>query len=278
MSFFRFLMCFLAAFLLSCGSANVFDSVAKKDSDEALLEDAYKANNSRDYDTAIAKVLAMGAAKQAEPETKRLLASAYAGQCGFNFGDFFSSLTSGSSGSLPFLQYMMNQWTTKPTVRASCRLAEETMKSLSPTFIGRAADDSLFMVFLGLAKIGIFAREIADTNPADGTADNPPFDGTSLAADLVTPTSFCSVDNISDEDVAEIGAGISIVFSNLANVGTSLGNLDLSAISGTVCVGTPNPCSFENEADWIADPTKMKIVRSLLNMNAIGLVNGTPCL
>lgn len=271
MTFLRVSLFAVTAFLLSCGATtNVLDSVGKKDSDEALLEDAYKANNSGDYTTAIAKVLAMGAAKQAEAESKRLLASAYAGQCGFSFGSFFTTLTQGSAGSLPFLQYMMNQWTTKTTVRASCRLAEDAMKSITPTFLGRAADDSLFMVFLGLAKIGIYARELADVSPIDGVADNPPFDG--------LPTgSFCLAANISDNNVAEIGAALSIVFSNLANVSTSLGSLNLTTISGTVCVGSPNPCNFENESDWLADPTKLQVMRSLLNTSAIGLVGGTPC-
>ncbi len=264
---FKILVLISALFLMG-GCSNIFESTANKTTDDALFEDATKANTSSNFDTAIPKIKSMSTAKQSQTATKQLLAYAYAGKCGFNFITYYNSASSGN-GSTAFFLWLMQLWKTTSTDRTYCKLAETTMKSITPTYVGRSQDDSLFMVFLGLAKAGIYLRELADTD-RDGVADNPPFDGTT--------SSFCSSANITDANIAEIAAGVGIAIANSANVSSYLGSFDVTSTLGALCSG--GACSQEDEATIQADATYLKTYRILLNnqsLSSTGVVNGAIC-
>jgi hypothetical protein len=270
-------------FGLSIGCANIYSPAANKATYQAMKEDAQKANDGGQFSTAITDLTTMQTQFPNEyvadySTNQLLLASAYAGQCGFNFASFFTTISGSSPGSTPVLKWLMNNWTTAATVKASCTLAETTMKTIYPTFVGRPADQSLFLVLLEFAKIGVYLREIADTN-RDGLADNPPFDG--------GLSSFCSSANMSDADVAEVGAALGIIVTNMANAG-SLGSFSAGMFTG-VCATLPAPvqatCNavlqIEDEAQFLlpANSGYLKVIRSILNTNNIGVVAvaGTPC-
>jgi hypothetical protein len=258
--------------------ANIFEAASNKTTEEALLEDATKAQNSSNFDTAISKIQELQASYPkylTDPTTLMLLASAYAGKCGFNFGSYLDVVTTTSPGATPALQWLMNQWTTKTTDRTYCRLAEDTVKAITPTYVGRDTNQSFFMVLLGLAKTGIFLRELADTD-RNGTADAPPFD-------LPGTNAFCAAGNISAAQITDIGTGLALVVSNLTNIGGALTGADLSGLT-TVCAGlgapAVNPCYLEDETAFVANAAYVKTIRSMLNVNAlggVGLVNGAPC-
>ena len=264
----------LALVLSSC--SNIYEGAANKSTDQALYEDAVKAQNAADYDTAIAKILELQAnyaSYQTDATTIMLLASAYAGKCGFNFANYFTTITTTSAGTTPLLQWFMNQWTTATTSRTYCRLAENTVKLIKPTYVGRDANQSFFMVLLGMAKMGIYLRELVDTN-RDGTADSPAFDIPGTGA-------FCTAANISDANIADIGTGLSLVVANLTNIGTALSGANIGGLSTACSAFTPNPCLIEDETTFAATAANLSAIRTLLNINTagvgIGLVNGTAC-
>lgn len=275
------LLILLVSLLAAC--ANIYEPAANKTTYQAMKEEAQKANNSSQFATAITNLTTMLSQfpneYAAEYSTNQLLlASAYAGQCGFGFASFFQTVSGSSPGATPILKWLMNNWTTSTTVRASCTSAETAMKTIYPTFVGRPADQSLFLVLLEFAKIGIYLRELVDVDK-DGLADNPPFDG--------GLTSFCDSANFSDANVAEIGAALGIIVTNIANAG-SLGSFSASMFTG-VCSSLPAPvqatCNavlqIEDEAQFLlpANSGYLKVIRSILNTNSIGVVAvaGTPC-
>jgi len=111
--------------LASC--SNIYEPASNKTTYQAMKEEAQKANNSSSFATAIADLIAMQTQFPNEyaadySTNQLLLASAYAGQCGFGFGSFFSTISGSSPGSTPILKWLMNNWTTTTTVKASLSL------------------------------------------------------------------------------------------------------------------------------------------------------------
>jgi hypothetical protein len=108
----------------------------------------------------------------------------------------------------------------------------------------------------------------------DGAADDPPFNAGQPA--------FCNSTNFTDALVAEVGSGVGMVVANLTKVGSGLSGLDTAAIDAacTALAGTlggVNPCLIEDRAVFLADAAKIKAIRTLLNTNSAGMINGAPC-
>jgi hypothetical protein len=266
---------------LSC--SNIFLPAADKTTDAAIYEDGLKALNNQDYDTAIAKLTSLKTDEYTQsPTVKMNLAGAYAGKCGFNFINYIGQMANPNTGGNSIFKFLMNQWTTVTTDRDSCKSAGDVVKSITPTYVGRSADQSLFMALLGLAKMGIYLRELADTD-LDGEAD--------VVFDVTNPVppannAFCLVGNGSDglltnEDIANIGTGLAMFLANLGNVGasfsTSLNTADLTAACNAVGTAPNNPCYMEDEDTFEANPDYLRAIRSLLNVTSTGLVNGLIC-
>lgn len=256
-------------FSLSC--SNIFAPISQTDTDSAKYEDALKAINDSDYVAAITLIESTSSSFRADEEVIKTLAGAYAGKCGLNFIDYFNSLQSVNLSGTTLFLWFMNAWTGATTDSAACTSSETLMKTIHPTVTGRTSDESLFMVILGMTKMGVYLNQIADTND-DGITDSPPFDGTNAG------NSFCSATNISDVQVAEIGAGLGIILANIGNINSSLG-IDLSSVT-SACNALPDPsvCQIEDEATFLAAPTSLLAVRTLLNTSGAGMTaSNNPC-
>ena len=96
MKFFETKIIVLAAILAAFGcSKNLLTDLGSRSSDDALLEDAQKAVNAQQYQSAIDIITTkVSAGGQTKVLAKEILASGYAGACGLNFIDFVTSLSS----------------------------------------------------------------------------------------------------------------------------------------------------------------------------------------
>lgn len=251
---------------MGCGG-NLFQMTSKKDSPEALYQDARNSLNSLDYDTAISKILEIQAkdlafyARCEKVDGVKIcpredLAGAYASKCGLNFVTFVSALSS-SSGS-PFL-YFMQKFQTVSVAPANCYEAQKVIESFG-TSGARTSEQNLFMAVLGMAKIGTYLRDAADTDK-DGTTDAT-FDA-------------CSSSIISEEYDRQVISGMGLVIDNLAAVsavlsGGSSALTDLETIKNTCgasCqITDPYSSSFNDTA-----------VRLLLKSSDKGVQTSSGC-
>lgn len=231
--------------VLGCGG-NLFQLTAKKDTSDAIYQDARSALNNLDYDTAISKILEL----QTKDSTYYLrcekvdgvkvcpredLAGAYASKCGLNFVNFVSSLTS-SSGS-PFL-FFMQKFKSIAVAPSNCYEAQKVIESFGASASARTSEQNLFMAILGMAKMGTYLREVADVDQ-DGSTDAT-FDS-------------CDSGKISEDYLRQVVSGMGLVIDNLAAVsavlsGNSSALTDLDTIKntcGSACsITDPNSSSF----------------------------------
>lgn len=239
-------LCSCLIVLSSCGG-NLFQMTAKKDTSEAIYQDSRNALNNLDYDTAITKILELqtkDAAFYARCEKvdgfkicpREDLAGAYASKCGLNFVTFVSAL-SDSSGS-PFL-YFMKKFQSVTVSPSNCYEAQKVIETFGTTSATRTTEQNLFMAVLGMAKIGTYLRDVADTNQ-DGTTDAT-FDA-------------CADVSISDDYLRQVMSGMGLVIDNLTALtavlsGNSSALTDLEAIRatcGATCAITdPNGAAFD---------------------------------
>lgn len=255
------------AALSSCGG-NLFQLTAKKDTSEAIYQDARTALNNLDYDSAISKITEL----QAKDSTFYLrcekvdgikicpredLAGAYASKCGLNFVNFVSSLTS-SSGS-PFL-FFMQKFKSIAVSPANCYEAQKVIETFASSSGGRTSEQNLFMAILGMAKMGTYLREVADIDQ-DGSTDAT-FDS-------------CDSTKISDNSLRHVISGMGLVIDNLAAVsavlsGNSSALTDLDTIKntcGSACsITDPNSTSYNST-----------VVRNLLKSSDKGIEPSSGC-
>jgi hypothetical protein len=266
---FKIFIC--CSLLLTSSCTNIFKSFSNQQTDSAIAFEIRKAINTTNYDSAITLLATLTADYRYSREGVLLAAAAYAGKCGLNFADFVEDL--GSAAANPLLLQMMNLWNSKAVDYLSCISAQTEMERLAPSYLSRAADDAFFMVILGLVKLGTLLKETTDLDD-DGVADDPPFNAGQPA--------FCNSTNFSDALTAEVGSGIGMVVANLTKVSSGLSGLDTTAIDAacTALAGTlggVNPCLIEDRAVFLADAAKLKAIRTLLNTNSAGMINGAPC-
>lgn len=261
-------------FFLSSSCSNIFLGTANKTTDEALYEEALKAVDKSDYDSAIASIVATSAAFQAQDRVRRTLAGAYAGKCGLDFASYMASFNGASS---QFINSLVMAWSAKTTSRAHCRLAEDTMKLISPTYLTRNASDAFFMFFLGAVKAGVYLKELTDANSDGVPLDNPPYDGSNTTTNPGAG-SFCDSANISDANIAEAGTGISMMIANLTALGGSVTGvtLDLSAVTTACGALNPNPCLIEDETTISGSAGALLLFRTLFNNLALAAA-GSSC-
>ena len=231
---------------IGCGG-NFFQLTAKKDTSEALYQDARDSLNDQDYDAAILKLV--------EIQTKDTsfylrcekvdgikicpredLAGAYASKCGLNFVTFVSSLT--SSTGTPFL-FFMQKFKDVAVSPTNCYEAQKVIETFGATSGARSTEQNLFMAVLGMAKMGTYLRDAADVNQ-DGNAD--------------ATYSSCNSSSISTDYLRQVISGMGLVIDNLAAVSAVLsGNSEaltdleqIKATCGSSCAITdPNSSSFD---------------------------------
>ena len=93
-----------------------------------------------------------------------------------------------------------------------CTLAESKMNEISPNAALRSADDNLFMMFLGMAKIGTYLKFEADTD-GDGLIDRLP---TNFDACLGNGSAVPVAHSFSDPEIKEIVTGLGQILTNFA--------------------------------------------------------------
>lgn len=242
----KIIFAMISALSVGCGG-NLFQLTAKKDSSEALYQDARDSLNDLDYDTAISKIVEIRTKDSnfylrcekvdgIKICPREDLAGAYASKCGLNFVTFVSSLT--SSTGTPFL-FFMQKFKDVTVSPANCYEAQKVIETFGTTSAARSAEQNLFMAILGMAKMGTYLRDAADVNQ-DGSAD--------------AGYSSCNSSSISIDYLRQVISGMGLVIDNLAAVsavlsGNSQALTDLDQIKqtcGSPCAITdPNSSSFD---------------------------------
>jgi hypothetical protein len=226
------------------GCANVFDGMANKNTDEAVYEDAQKAMDASEWDTALSKFSSLSADFQKKPDVIEAWATSYAGKCGLDFVSYFSSLSSASMTGSTIMLFLMNAWTGKDINPAQCTLAQTKMEEISTDPAARSNGQNFFLAILGMVKMGVFLRTYADL---DGTGNKG--DGTPDAA-----VNVCTNDasNLPQAGLDEIITGMGLLTTNLSYLTTVLpaGSTMTALLTiESVCAGLAGACSKTKPAD-----------------------------
>lgn len=245
--------------LVQACTKNVLDSIADKNSDRALFEDARKAVDSADYATAISKITEMSEGGRDDIDVKRLLASAYAGNCGFEFIPFFQDIQDADLTNANFFAVSMAAFVGKAVNPTDCALSLNTFADAYPVLADRPSDISLMMTLLGLAKMGTFIRYKADIDGSDTTGDG------------TVDASFNACTDFTNDDVAEITSGLGTFLINFVSSAASFGGsaTDISAFQTACDTLTSGACS-KTEASDVSN-SDITAMRTILRSNALGI-------
>lgn len=244
----------------SCGP-NALSGLGSQTSDEYYLEEATKANNNQNYDYALDVLLnKLSAGAQARASTKELLASAYAGKCGFNFVDYVTMLSTNTASAV--FNVMMQPFVQVEAAPQYCLLALQTMDSIG-TSGQRTANQNTFSAITGLVLMGISLRAYADKNGTDNNGD-----GLMDVNNMV-----CNAGSVTDDQMNDIIVGYGYFVTNLAYVSASL--LGTSSFDGlnnsiTMCTSTPGADCDVTDKAAVTSQTR-DVMRRLLNTSNYGI-------
>lgn len=253
----NFILCLA---LLATGCSNPLEGLARKDTDEALYEDALKLLDKQDYLGSIEKFEAMSDGFASRTKVREHWAGALAGQCGLNFINYFTQLGDVDFGANPFFKALMDAWTDTDVSPSHCRRAENKIKEIWEGEL-RTGSQQLFMAILSMAKIGTYLRTKADTDK-DGAVD----------AGFTSCTAANDDDHLTNTEVAEIVSGFSLFLLNIVGFGSSLSNSleDLLDDLDFVCQALdPSPCDvFAAES---VDADMITLFRKILDTADVGV-------
>lgn len=248
------LILFLSTYIITSCGENMFKSMAIKDSNDAIFEDALKLMDEQDYDTAISKILSLPSSYQSNKDVKEALAGAYAGKCGLHFLSLVTEL--GTASASTFFKQLMNAYQTKSPLLANCIASENLMKSFGSVG-ARTSDQNFFLLIYGFAKIGLYLRFYADQDQ-NGTTDAT-FDS-------------CDATDISDNEVKEVFTGLGLVIENISGLTATMsggsasdGLDDITAI----CTGLGISCAITDTAS--VTPAMVATMRDLMKSDTIGI-------
>lgn len=230
---------------------NLYEEMASKDSEEAILYAARMALSSGDWDEAISQFARLSTSTLAETDVVVDRASAYAGRCGLDFLNLADLID--NIGTTPLLKLLMDNFpTTVSTNLADCKLAEDLLKTVADTNGVVSTERGRFlMAFSSLAKIGVILNYRADADDDQNVdAGWDPCDGNG-ATDLP------------QNDVSEIGTAIVLFYKNLQ--GFSYG-ADLTQQIDDICTaidGTPYDFCDEIDISGITD-THRQLIRGII--------------
>lgn len=244
----------LLSFFSLLGCANVFESMADKTSDEAILEDARKKMNDGEWSSALEKFASLTDSTKSKPDVIEQWATAYAGKCGLDFIAYFGDLSEASLTGSTIFKYLMNAWTGDVVDPASCTLAHDKMEESSVNPSERSSDQNLFMAVLGMVKIGVYLRTNLDV------------DGTGNLGDNTAEKNPCSTTDLSDANLNEVVTGLGLVTTNLTyltnvlpagSVTSALSDLDTICDSfGSACGRTDPATVTSSDRDAFRDLLK----------------------
>lgn len=142
---------FLFAVIVICTSCdNVFDEVAKKDTEQAVYYEAKLALNERDYTSAISLLQSLGPTFLAQRDVSLVYASAFSGRCGMEFVSLVDSLSNMGASNL-FL-FLMQTYTGAVDQNIADCLASEAILNGFGDYTQRIADENVLMGFSSLQK------------------------------------------------------------------------------------------------------------------------------
>lgn len=244
----------------SCGP-NALSSLASQTSDEYYMEEATKANNSQSYDYALDVLLnKLSPSARASVPAIELLASAYAGKCGFNFVEYVDALANSSSGTA--FGVVMAPFVGVEIDPPFCLTALQTMDTLGAPG-ARTANQNTFSAITGLVLMGASLRSSADNVPVNG-------DGVMDVANKI-----CNAGSVTDSQMNEIIVGYGYFVTNLTYVSASLlGSSSFDSLNDSVAL-----CNSLPGADCdVTDPANVSAgtrtaIRSLLNTSEYGIGN-----
>jgi hypothetical protein len=237
------------------GCSNIFQGLSNKTTDEALFEDVQTLMDEQNWDDAITKLNLLSSEFKTRHDVIETWAGVYAGKCGLNFIDYFTSLGSASLTGTTIFAYFMRAWTGKTVDPDSCTLAQTKMEEISTDPAERTSGQNLFLAVLGMVKIGVYLRAYADRNGAgnlgDGTAE----------------INVCTNDanNLLDAKLDEVITGLGLVTTNIAYLTAVLSNNSISGALdalNTACQASPGACGKTNPAD--ISPADRGLFRDLL--------------
>lgn len=230
------LICFIILeLLLSSCRPNALTGLGSEGSDKYYLEEATKANNAQDYDSALNILLSkLSAAGRSHVDAKLLLAGAYAGKCGFNFINYTTKLAETTSGSA--FKISMLPFVGVSTTPSFCWLSLQTMDSIGSSG-QRTASQNTFTAITGLVMLGASLRTYADQSPAGGNG--------------VADVNICSA--VTNDQMDDIIVGYSYFEENLTYVSASLiGSSSLGSLNSVVSMCTSvagATCTMTNKAN-----------------------------
>ncbi len=252
----------LSIFISSCGP-NALTGLGSQTSDEYYFEEATKANNNQDFDYAIDVLLnKLSATGQASVVGKELLASAYAGKCGFNFVNYVTALAASSSTAV--FKTMMQPFVQVVTAPEYCLLSLQTIDTLGAPGV-RTTNQNTFSAITGLVLMGASMRAYADK---DGTGGNGNGEMDTTVSHLI-----CKDTHVTDDQMNDIIVGYGYFVTNLAYVSASmLGTSSFDSLNDSVdaCNSLPGAdCTVTVKANVSADTRT--IIRLLLNTATYGI-------
>lgn len=244
----------------SCGP-NVLSGLSSQTSDDYYLEEATKANNAQNYDYALDVLLnKLSAGAQAKVTTKELLASAYAGKCGFNFIEYVTSFADNTANAV--FDVMMQPFVQVEAAPEYCLLALQTMDSIG-TPAQRTANQNTFSAITGLVFMGISLRAYADK---DGTNNNG--NGAMDANNMI-----CNDTLVTDDQMNDIIVGYGYFVTNAAYVSADLlGDTSMDGLTDSiaVCESIPGAECSVTDKDAVTSQTR-DVIRRLLNTSNYGI-------
>jgi hypothetical protein len=227
---------FTSVLVIATGCSNIFKAASNQTTDEAKLEEIRKLTNSKNWDDALTQLQSLSTEEKAKTSTIEIWASVYAGRCGLDFAQYLSDLTDADLSTSTMFKYFMNAFTGVTVHPSDCDLAQAKMEEISTVSANRTTSQNLFMAILGMVKIGVYLRSIADVN-GTGNLGN---DAADTPADGGTYDS-CDTTKLTKVNVQKIMTGLGLVTSNATALGAVLGSGSISdALDGinTVCNGS----------------------------------------
>lgn len=247
----------LTLFFLTIGcSQNVLNNLSSKTTDDAYLEEARKALNSKDYEKTIDILLnKISENRRAQSDVKELLASGYGGQCGLVFLEFIEHLKDQTAGSA--FNIIMTAFVNVQIRPDRCLLALDVLESIGPPS-QRSPNQNAFAATLGMTLMGTTLRNSADTTPSPG-------------GDGVVDVNLCTGLSATDLDNVVLGFGHmskNISYLTADQLGNSSENT-LNQIADTCGSIAGISCQITSSAD-ITDPIR-DTVKDLMNTQEYGV-------
>lgn len=208
----RIVICSLSLSLILSGgcSKNVLETIADKNTDDALFTAAKKSLDEGSYASAITSISGMSTKGKAGADVQTVLGSAYAGKCGFNFINFFTNLSDAGFDNINFFTFTMQAFTGTAVSPVDCTTAIDIFNATYPNVNRRPTDVALMMTLLGLAKMGTYVRNKAD------------LDGDSELGDGIVDTAFNACNDFTSDEVGEITTGLGVFLINFLALGNGL--------------------------------------------------------